>query len=75
MAAGNGAFEIAVSPTPEMPTSVDQCRNAGWRQYGFKTLGQCAAFVIQTRICEALERHGIHLKFCPPTPPNALRPN
>jgi hypothetical protein len=54
------------------PTSIDRCKDGGWRQFGFKNVGKCVAFVIQTKICNALERHGIHLRICPPTPP---RPN
>ena len=73
--AGDGAYGIAVSPAPPLPTTLRECRNGGWEQFGFKSQGRCVAFVVLTRICDALERHGIHLKFCPPTPPNPLRPN
>ena len=70
--AGEGPDGIAVGfATP----TLNQCRNGGWKQFGFKSQGRCVAFVVLTRICDALERHGIHLKFCPPTPPNPLRPN
>jgi virginiamycin B lyase len=67
---------IAVDALPlPTPTTKAQCRNGGWKQFGFKNQGRCVGFVVLTRICDALERHGIHLKFCPPTPPDPLRPN
>ena len=61
---------ITVTCEPK-PTSVEQCKNGGWQQFGFKNQGRCVAFVILTRICDVFERHGHHLKFCPPTPPIA----
>jgi DNA-binding beta-propeller fold protein YncE len=67
--AGNNPVEIAVSPAPRFPGSLDQCKNGGWQQFGFKNQGRCVAFVILSRICDALERHGIHLKSCPPALP------
>ena len=75
VAAGDGPAGVAVTPAPLVPTTLSQCRSGGWQQFGFKNQGRCVAFVVLTRICDALERHGIHLKFCPPTPPNPLRPN
>jgi hypothetical protein len=57
-----------------LPTTLSQCRNDGWQQFGFKSQGRCVAFVILARICDALERHGLHLKFCPPTPPQRPPP-
>jgi hypothetical protein len=35
------------SPTPLFPTSIDQCENAGWANYGttFKNQGDCVSFV------------------------------
>ncbi len=65
--------DITVTDAQPLPTSTDQCKNGGWQQFGFKNQGRCVVFVIQARICDALERHGIHLKFCPPAPPNPLR--
>ena len=56
-----------------LPTTKAQCKNGGWKQFGFKSQGRCVAFVILTRVCNVLERHGHHLKFCPPTPPVARR--
>jgi hypothetical protein len=69
----NNTGDVVVTDAqPPLPTTIAQCKHGGWQQFGFKNLGKCVAFVVQTRVCEALERHGIHLKVCPPTPP---RPN
>jgi hypothetical protein len=43
--AGDGPFQIAVSPLPRVPTAKEQCKNGGWRQFGFKNEGLCVAFV------------------------------
>ena len=65
-------FESALAaPQQLLPTTKAQCKNGGWRQFGFKSQGRCVAFVILTKVCNVLERHGHHLKFCPPTPPVA----
>jgi hypothetical protein len=39
--------EITVVDAPPLPTSKDQCKNGGWRNYGtaFKNEGDCASFV------------------------------
>ncbi len=39
--------EIEVSNAQPVPSSKDQCKNGGWRNYGttFKNQGQCVAFV------------------------------
>lgn len=37
--------DIVVVDSPPPPTSKDQCKNGGYRQYGFKNQGQCVAFV------------------------------
>jgi hypothetical protein len=44
---GYAPFGLAVSPLPRVPTSKDQCKNGGWRNFGdtFKNQGQCIAFV------------------------------
>jgi hypothetical protein len=43
---GNGDLAV-VDAQPPLPTSKDQCKNGGWRNYGstFKNQGQCVAFV------------------------------
>jgi hypothetical protein len=70
VATGASPEGIAVSPAAQVPASKDQCKHGGWRQFGFKSQGRCVAFVVLTRICHVLERHGHHhLKFCPPMPP------
>jgi hypothetical protein len=60
---------LVVTDAPALPTSINQCRNDGWRTYGFKSQGRCVAFVIKTKICDALERHHIKPPGCPPEPP------
>jgi hypothetical protein len=39
--------DIVVVDAPPLPTTKDQCKNNGWRNYGstFKNEGQCVAFV------------------------------
>jgi hypothetical protein len=38
--------DIAVVDAPNLPTSKDQCKNGGWRNYGvFKNQGACVSFV------------------------------
>jgi DNA-binding beta-propeller fold protein YncE len=69
VAAGVNPLNIAITPVPRVPTSIEQCKNGGWQQFGFQNQGQCIAFVIVSKVCDAFERHGHHLKFCPPTPP------
>ena len=43
---GHGGL-VVVDAQPPLPTSKDQCKNGGWRQFGsmFKNQGQCVAFV------------------------------
>jgi DNA-binding beta-propeller fold protein YncE len=46
VAAGTLPSGIAVTPLPRMPTSNEQCKNGGWRNFPqFKNQGQCIAFV------------------------------
>jgi YVTN family beta-propeller protein len=46
VATGSGPTGIAVTPPPRVPTSKDQCKNGGWRNFPqFKNQGQCVAFV------------------------------
>jgi len=38
--------DIVVHDAPTLPTTKDQCKNGGWRNFpGFKNHGQCVAFV------------------------------
>jgi hypothetical protein len=39
--------DVVVVDAPPLPTSKDQCKNGGWRNYGdtFDNQGQCVAFV------------------------------
>jgi sugar lactone lactonase YvrE len=69
--AGVGHNGVAVVPplSPRLPTSIRDCLNGGWRDFGFRNVGGCISFVVLTRICEALERKGHHPPFCPPAPP------
>jgi hypothetical protein len=32
-------------PPPPLPTSKDECKNGGWRQFGFRNQGECLSFV------------------------------
>jgi hypothetical protein len=43
---GHGDF-VVVDAQPPLPTSKEQCKNGGWRDYGgaFENQGQCVAFV------------------------------
>lgn len=52
-----------------LPRKISDCRDGGWQQFGFKSKWRCVGFVLATRIWALLERRGIHLKLCPPTPP------
>jgi DNA-binding beta-propeller fold protein YncE len=41
-----GPLGIAVTPLPRVPTTKDQCKNGGWRNFPqFENQGQCVAFV------------------------------
>jgi hypothetical protein len=43
---GQGDF-VVIDAQPPLPTSKEQCKNGGWRDYGdtFENQGQCVAFV------------------------------
>jgi hypothetical protein len=69
VAAGDLPTGVAVTPLPRVPTSADQCRHGGWRDFGFESRLHCFTFVVLTRVCAALERKGITPSFCPPRPP------
>ena len=48
VAAGFSPNRVAVSPisAPPLPTSKDQCKTGGWRNYpDFKNEGACVSFV------------------------------
>jgi hypothetical protein len=41
-----GSGDIVVHDAPALPTSKDQCRSGGWRNFpGFRNQGECVAFV------------------------------
>jgi hypothetical protein len=58
--------DLVVTDAPPFPTSIDQCRNGGWRNYGFSNQGRCVAFVIKEKLCAAFAKHHVNLPFCPP---------
>jgi hypothetical protein len=38
--------DVAVVDAPALPTSKDQCKNGGWKNFpGFKNQGECVSFV------------------------------
>ena len=37
--------DISVVDAQPSPTTKDQCKGDGWKQFGFKNQGQCIAFV------------------------------
>jgi hypothetical protein len=44
------SFESSLlAPKPVAPTTKSQCKKGGWRQFGFKSQGQCIRFVNQGR--------------------------
>ena len=46
VATGFFPSSIAVGPLPRVPTSKEQCKNDGWRNFPqFKNEGQCITFV------------------------------
>lgn len=54
---------------PPLPTSVSQCRDGGWRAFGFSSQARCVTFVVLTGTCRILGRRGIEPTLCPPPPP------
>jgi hypothetical protein len=43
----NRGGDIVITDTPALPTSKDQCKNGGWRNFpGFKNQGNCVSFVV-----------------------------
>ena len=43
--AGGGASGIAVRPLVGGPTAKEQCKDGGWREFGFKNQRRCIRFV------------------------------
>jgi hypothetical protein len=37
--------DITVVDAPALPTTKRQCKNGGWKQFGFQSQGQCISFV------------------------------
>jgi hypothetical protein len=37
--------DVVVVDAPPVPTSMDQCKNGGWRRFGFRNQGACVSFV------------------------------
>ena len=46
IAAGGVGIPVRLETTPAVPTTIDQCKNGGWAQFGFPNQGQCVAFVV-----------------------------
>jgi hypothetical protein len=46
----NHSGDITVIDAPPLPITKDQCKNGGWRQYGFKNQGACIALVIRKAV-------------------------
>jgi virginiamycin B lyase len=40
-----GVVVVDVQPPARTPTSKEQCKDGGWRAFGFRNQGQCIAFV------------------------------
>jgi hypothetical protein len=41
-----GDIVVTDAPAPPpLPTSKDECKDGGWRQFGFRNQGECVAFV------------------------------
>jgi DNA-binding beta-propeller fold protein YncE len=47
--AGDVPLGVAVSPLSRAPTTKQQCKNGGYRQFGSRNQGQCIAFVNRGR--------------------------
>ena len=41
----SGDITVIDAPPDAPPTTRDQCRSGGWKQFGFANLGECIAFV------------------------------
>ena len=63
----NGTFVVA--PAPALPTSKDQCKRGGWRNFPqFQNQGQCVMFVV--RSCGQRGRFEPEPENCPVRLPN-----
>jgi hypothetical protein len=40
---------LIVHDAPDVPTSAAQCKNGGWKQFGYKNQGRCIKFVKRAR--------------------------
>jgi hypothetical protein len=41
--------EVIVHDAQPVPTAKDQCKNGGWKAFGFRNQGSCVAFVNRSR--------------------------
>jgi hypothetical protein len=39
--------DITVVDARPLPTAIRQCKKSGWKQFGFRSQGQCVRFVKQ----------------------------
>jgi hypothetical protein len=42
---GTVSGDLVVTDAPPLPVSKEQCKNGGWRPFGFKNQGACVSFV------------------------------
>jgi DNA-binding beta-propeller fold protein YncE len=45
VAAGESPWGVATTPPLQRPVTKDDCKDGGWRRFGFPNQGQCIAFV------------------------------
>jgi hypothetical protein len=45
VAGGDWPTHLAVSAAARVPTTKSQYKHGGWKQFGFKSQGQCIRFV------------------------------
>ena len=56
-----GEYPVGIA-IQQLPTSKDQCKNDGWKTFGFKNQGQCIKYV-NTGVLGTMERK-FRLSFC-----------